>query len=203
MRLAPALAGGAAPARWGMVGGLDIVGITADSRAVAPGFLFAALPGSQVDGRRFISDAVSRGAVAVLALEGTEWPAGVPPRPLLEDPEPRRLLAELAAGLAGVQRFTDDELARKEGLPGMILPGNMSAALIGKLVGDWARESRSKLVRLGTTYRSPVLPERNLTLQGFVTQVDHGQHTVELDIWIENEDGDRLVTATATVQFPS
>lgn len=108
-----------------------------------------------------------------------------------------------AAGLAGVPRFTDDELARKEGLPGMILPGNMSAALIGKLVGDWSRESRSKLVRLGTTYRSPVLPERNLTLQGFVTQVDHAQRTVELDIWIENEDGDRLVTATATVQFPS
>ncbi len=35
---------------------------------------------------------------------------------------------------AGVPRFTDDELARKEGLPGMITPGNMSAALIGKLV---------------------------------------------------------------------
>jgi UDP-N-acetylmuramoyl-L-alanyl-D-glutamate--2,6-diaminopimelate ligase len=103
MRQAPALAGGAAPARWSIVGGLDIVGVTADSRAVAPGFLFAALPGSRVDGRRFIPDAVSRGAVAVLALEGTEWPAGVPPRPLLEDPEPRRRLAELAAGLAGGQ----------------------------------------------------------------------------------------------------
>jgi UDP-N-acetylmuramoyl-L-alanyl-D-glutamate--2,6-diaminopimelate ligase len=86
-----------------VVGGLDIVGITADSRAVAPGFLFAALPGGRVDGRSFIPDAVSRGAVAVLALEGTEWPAGVPPRPLLEDPEPRRRLAELAAGLAGAQ----------------------------------------------------------------------------------------------------
>ena len=77
------------------------------------------------------------------------------------------------AGMAGVPRFTDDELARKEGLPGMILPGNMSAALIGKLVGDWALEGRGKLVRLGTTYRSPVLPERNLSLHGFVTQVDH------------------------------
>ena len=41
-------------------------------------------------------------------------------------------------GMANVPRFTDDEGARKEGLPGMILPGNMSAALIGKLVGDWA-----------------------------------------------------------------
>jgi UDP-N-acetylmuramoyl-L-alanyl-D-glutamate--2,6-diaminopimelate ligase len=29
------------------------------------------------------------------------WPAGVPPRPLIEDPEPRRRLAQLAALLAG------------------------------------------------------------------------------------------------------
>ena len=38
---------------------------------MAPGFLFAALPGSRVDGRTFIPDAVSRGAVAVLAPQGT------------------------------------------------------------------------------------------------------------------------------------
>ncbi len=86
-----------------MTGALDIAGITADSRRVAPGFMFAALPGSRVDGRAFIPDAVARGAVAVLAPQGTEWPPGVPPRPMLEDPEPRRRLAELAAGLAGGQ----------------------------------------------------------------------------------------------------
>ena len=83
--------------------GLEIAGITADSRQVAPGYLFAALPGSHADGRAFIPDAVARGAIAVLAPEGTAWPPGVPPRPLLEDPEPRRRLAQLAAGLAGAQ----------------------------------------------------------------------------------------------------
>ncbi len=70
---------------------------------MAPGYLFAALPGSRADGRAFIAEAVSRGAAAVLAPEGTQWPPGVPPRPLLEDPEPRRRLAQLAAGLAGSQ----------------------------------------------------------------------------------------------------
>ncbi len=82
---------------------MEIAGITADSRRVAPGFLFAALPGSRTDGRDFIAEAVSRGAVAVLAPQGTVWPPGVPPRLLLEDPEPRRRLAQLAAGLAGRQ----------------------------------------------------------------------------------------------------
>ncbi len=62
-----------------------ITGMTADSRAVAPGCLFAALPGARADGRGFIADAVARGAAAVLAPQGTEWPAGVPPRPLIQD----------------------------------------------------------------------------------------------------------------------
>ena len=81
----------------------DVRGLTADSRAVQPGWLFAALPGGRTDGRRFIADAVARGAAAVLAPEGTAWPEGVAPRPLLLDPEPRRALALLAAAHAGPQ----------------------------------------------------------------------------------------------------
>jgi UDP-N-acetylmuramoyl-L-alanyl-D-glutamate--2,6-diaminopimelate ligase len=82
---------------------VEITGLTADSRLVAPGYLFAALPGSHADGRRFIADAVARGAVAVLAPSGTEWPPGVPPRPMIQDPEPRRALARMAAVRAGGQ----------------------------------------------------------------------------------------------------
>ncbi len=81
--------------------GVDVRGITADSRAVRPGFMFAALPGAKMDGRQFIADAVARGAVAVLAPEGTQWPPGVPPLPLLVDPAPRMRLAKIAAQLAG------------------------------------------------------------------------------------------------------
>ncbi len=85
---------------------IAITGVTADSRAVRPGDLFAALPGAANDGRRFIADAVARGAAAILAPLGTEWPAGVPPRPLLTDAEPRRALARLAAAQAGGQPET-------------------------------------------------------------------------------------------------
>jgi UDP-N-acetylmuramoyl-L-alanyl-D-glutamate--2,6-diaminopimelate ligase len=82
---------------------LDVRGVTADSRRVEPGFLFAALPGTRADGRQFIAEAVARGASAVLAPTGTVWPPGVPPRPLIEDREPRRRLAQIAAMLAGQQ----------------------------------------------------------------------------------------------------
>ncbi|GGB36647.1 UDP-N-acetylmuramoyl-L-alanyl-D-glutamate--2,6-diaminopimelate ligase [Roseibium aquae] len=49
--------------------GLDITGLTADSRTVQAGFLFAALEGAAVDGARFAPQAVEAGAVAVLCAE--------------------------------------------------------------------------------------------------------------------------------------
>lgn len=98
--------GGDPSPAWRAVGQLDIAGVTADSRQVVPGDLFAALPGTRADGRAFIADAVARGAVAVLAPPGTAWPPGVPPRPFILDPEPRRSLAQIAAVLAGPQPET-------------------------------------------------------------------------------------------------
>lgn len=100
-----------------------------------------------------------------------------------------------------VPRFTDDEGARKEGLPGMITPGNMSLAILSKLVTDWIGMSGARMIRLGTTYRQPVMPDHMITLQGFVTHKNDEDRTAEIDIWIENEDADRLVIGTATVQF--
>jgi UDP-N-acetylmuramoyl-L-alanyl-D-glutamate--2,6-diaminopimelate ligase len=74
---------------------IAISGLTADSREVRPGFLFAALAGTQADGSRFIADAVSRGAAAVLAGRGTT--VSVTEVPLLQAANPRRALALMAA----------------------------------------------------------------------------------------------------------
>ena len=71
---------------------VEITGLTADSRTVAPGYLFAALPGEHVDGNRFVAQAVSQGAAAVL----TAQPDAALSVPVLYDENPRRALAELA-----------------------------------------------------------------------------------------------------------
>ncbi|GGB23527.1 UDP-N-acetylmuramoyl-L-alanyl-D-glutamate--2,6-diaminopimelate ligase [Tistrella bauzanensis] len=70
-----------------------ITGITADSRAVGPGMLFAAIPGTAHDGRSFIAAAADAGAVAVLAPRGTVVPSGLA---LVEADEPRGALARMA-----------------------------------------------------------------------------------------------------------
>ncbi|HEX2478849.1 MAG TPA: Mur ligase family protein, partial [Geminicoccaceae bacterium] len=95
MRLSRLLAPGLTVADDGQQ--VEITGLTADSRAVRPGMLFAALPGSRADGRAFIDDALARGAAAILgdpSLAGVQVPV-----PLILDPNPRRRLALMAARL--------------------------------------------------------------------------------------------------------
>ena len=83
--------------------GHAITGLTADSRRVKPGFLFAALPGTKVDGRAFAALAVAQGAIAILAPEGTAAIAGAQ---LITDANPRRRFAVMAAEFYGVQPAT-------------------------------------------------------------------------------------------------
>jgi UDP-N-acetylmuramoyl-L-alanyl-D-glutamate--2,6-diaminopimelate ligase len=82
---------------------IEIAGLTADSRAVKPGFLFAALPGAKTAGTEFIGEAARRGAIGVLAPTGTKLADGLPPLALIEDLQPRRLFAKMAAAFYGAQ----------------------------------------------------------------------------------------------------
>lgn len=72
---------------------IEITGITADSRKVRPGFLFAALQGVAKDGRDYIDTAIKAGAVAVLTdSRPGEWSV-----PAVKSAEPRLALATAAA----------------------------------------------------------------------------------------------------------
>ncbi|WP_370152597.1 UDP-N-acetylmuramoyl-L-alanyl-D-glutamate--2,6-diaminopimelate ligase [Ferrovibrio sp.] len=83
---------------------LDVAGLTADSRAVRPGFVFAALRGSHADGHRFIPDARAKGAVAVLSDHAD--PVLAQQIPFVTDTNPRRRLALMAAAFFGAQPAT-------------------------------------------------------------------------------------------------
>ena len=78
--------------------GLDndapVTGLTADSRQVTPGIVFAALPGTAMDGRDFIPQAVKAGAVAVISMPDVS--ADVP---VIADTNPRLIYAQTAAKL--------------------------------------------------------------------------------------------------------
>ncbi|MBA3048976.1 MAG: UDP-N-acetylmuramoyl-L-alanyl-D-glutamate--2,6-diaminopimelate ligase [Alphaproteobacteria bacterium] len=80
-----------------------ITGVTADSRKVAPGSLFVALPGSAADGRAFIPQALSQGAAAILAPADTD--ARLAPL-LVTSGDVRRAYAIAARGFYGSQPAT-------------------------------------------------------------------------------------------------
>jgi UDP-N-acetylmuramoyl-L-alanyl-D-glutamate--2,6-diaminopimelate ligase len=85
---------------------LIVRGVTLRAQDARPGDLFAALAGTRAHGARYIDDAVSRGAVAVLTdaaglavCESSEAPR--PQVPVLLHPQPRAVLGRLAADVYG------------------------------------------------------------------------------------------------------
>ena len=90
-------------------GGRDpvLTGITTDSRAVKPGFLFAALPGSVAHGADYIGAALELGAAAILTdAQGARLAAGIMadhPAALIVADDPRAALAGAAALWSGAQ----------------------------------------------------------------------------------------------------
>ncbi len=89
-----------------MVAARDFTGLTSDSRKVKAGYLFAALPGSKTDGARFLSDAVARGARAVLARPEVAADVAQLGVAFIADENPRLRLARMAAAFYGAQPDT-------------------------------------------------------------------------------------------------
>ncbi len=77
-----------------------ITAITSDSRTVAPGALFVAIPGTKVDASQFIEQALEKGAAAVVVGENVACPTRFT-GPILRAAEPRLALAKMAARFYG------------------------------------------------------------------------------------------------------
>lgn len=77
----------------GIVQGTPVTGITFDSRTVLPGNIFVALKGENTDGHRYITQAIQRGATAVVGSE----PQETLPVPYIRVQDSRQALATLSA----------------------------------------------------------------------------------------------------------
>ncbi len=106
--------------------------------------------------------------------------------------------ARAAGMLTG--RFTDHEEARKEGLPGAIVPGIMSQALLASMIHQWA--PNAEIRKIDTVFRATVMVDENHRMTGVVTDMDDDEKTVEIDLTLQNEAGETRVMGTATVVLP-
>ena len=78
-----------------------VSGLTCDSREVKPNYIFAALPGTVTDGRKYIEGAIEKGAGAILSTSGLDLPI-----PYLASDNPRLDYAKMAAKLYAGQPKT-------------------------------------------------------------------------------------------------
>jgi acyl dehydratase len=99
-------------------------------------------------------------------------------------------------------RFTDDAYAKGEGLPGAIIPGNMSLGFLSRMVAEFF--PLGTLVNLTANFRATVPHNVPLICGGVVTekQEKDGESVVFCDLQLTNEDGDRYVQGTAQVTLP-
>ena len=109
-----------------------------------------------------------------------------------------RRFAKAAQMMAG--RFTDHETARKEGLPGAIVPGVMSQAVLAALIHRWAPDS--VVEKIDTVFRATVRVDEPHHVSGVVTDMDEQTRRVEIDLTLTNGAGETRVLGTATVKLP-
>ena len=98
----------------------------------------------------------------------------------------------------------DEAAAKATGLPGCIIQGYFKCGLLGRMLTDWLGEGGT-LKKIGVSYRGMDFPGDTLTCRGRVTNkyVKEGENYVELDIWTENQRGEKTTPGTAVVALPS
>lgn len=96
-------------------------------------------------------------------------------------------------------RFNDHEEARKQGLPGAIVPGIMSQGILAAMVDNWAPGCR--ILKIDTIFRAALLVDSKPKCSGVVTDMDEESGTVEIDLTIANEAGETRVLGTAVVKL--
>lgn len=144
-------------------GSIEITHVDLDSRDCVPGSLFFALPGASAHGSDFASDAVLRGAVAVIASEPVTVPAPVVlvPSSLL-----LALCAHASAAVTGHPE-TKTRLAAVTGTNGKTSVTTILSALAHAL--GWNGGSIGTLTNQRTT---PASPELFRSLASIVDQFD-------------------------------
>lgn len=134
----------------------EITGVTADSRKVKPGFLFAALPGSRADGAAFAAKAVEAGAAAVIADQDLNLAI-----PTVICRDPRRGYALAAANFWGRQPQTCVAVTGTN--------GKTSVANFCRQMFAGAGHTSASMGTLGVTVSRPGQSDLQVTPPGLTT----------------------------------
>ena len=97
----------------------------------------------------------------------------------------------------------DDEFAREAGMGGVFAHGMLSMGFVAQALTDWA--GAGSVRKLGVRFAGLVRLNDTVTCRGRVlakTSKDD-THDVEVEVWAENQNGEKVVTGRAVVRVPS
>jgi acyl dehydratase len=103
---------------------------------------------------------------------------------------------------ASVSRFNDAERAKADGLPGPIVPGVMQLGLMNRVLRNFAG-IYGTVGNVDVSFRRSVIHGDNLKAHALVTDTDEAARTVKLDVFLENDRGERPLQGTADVVLPA
>ena len=89
-------------------------------------------------------------------------------------------------------------------LPDVIIMGNLKAAYIANALTAWAGDE-GWLQKIAIDYRKMDTVNTTVTAKAKVTSKrrDGGKHLVDLEVWLENENGEVTTPGSAVVALPS
>jgi acyl dehydratase len=97
----------------------------------------------------------------------------------------------------------DDEFARAAGMGGVFAHGMLSMGFVAQALTDWAGSGTIR--RLGVRFTGLVRLKDVVTCRGRVLGKSSKDelNLVDLEVWAENQQGDKVVTGRATLVLPS
>jgi acyl dehydratase len=98
----------------------------------------------------------------------------------------------------------DDEAGRAAGYPTAFGMGNLQWSYLHNLLRGWLGDDGT-ITKLGCQFRAPNTKGMTITAYGVVTAIrdESGQRAIDLEIWTEDGDGNKLAPGTATVLLDS
>jgi acyl dehydratase len=97
----------------------------------------------------------------------------------------------------------DERVAERMKLAGTPIQGTLKMALLGQMIARWTGRGGS-LRAITTAYRGLSLEGDTLTCRGKVVRCERqgNEGLVDLELWVENADGERSTTAAARIALP-
>lgn len=121
--------------------------------------------------------------------------------PLIKTPTTRQLVQYAGASGDFYEIHYDQDFARAQDLPGVIIHGALKSAWLAQLVTDWmGREG--ELQSIAVRYRDMDVPGDVLTCSGIVTAKDDATKTVHCELTLTNSAGNITTTGDAVVALP-